>query len=152
MGVSALLEFFNYWWTRYLLTTELYMVEKWERVTIRKFRNLLQKLRFHLSIASFSRCHILYLVHVDLVFQLLDCLITDQQLISNTCPIFVIFGHRNLSKRRYLISENNKKNFKFEPLSRNSCIYYLYFVYKLSIETKSVTDLRRTDLIKKNLL
>uniref|UniRef100_T1GPI4 Uncharacterized protein n=1 Tax=Megaselia scalaris TaxID=36166 RepID=T1GPI4_MEGSC len=34
MGVSALLEFFNYWWTRYLLTTELYMVEKWERVTI----------------------------------------------------------------------------------------------------------------------
>jgi hypothetical protein len=36
---NNLLIFFNYWWFRYLMVTELYMVEKWERVTIRKFES-----------------------------------------------------------------------------------------------------------------
>lgn len=30
-------KFIEYWWIRYLLATELYVVEKWERVTIRKY-------------------------------------------------------------------------------------------------------------------
>lgn len=29
-------KFIEYWWFRYLLATELYIVEKWERVTMRK--------------------------------------------------------------------------------------------------------------------
>lgn len=29
----------NYWWFRYLMVTELYMVEKWERITIRILLN-----------------------------------------------------------------------------------------------------------------
>lgn len=28
----------NYWWFRYLMVTELYMVEKWERITIRMYK------------------------------------------------------------------------------------------------------------------
>uniref|UniRef100_A0A0K8TND3 Putative conserved protein with signal anchor n=1 Tax=Tabanus bromius TaxID=304241 RepID=A0A0K8TND3_TABBR len=32
--LSDVLDFINYWWFRYLMVTELYMVEKWERVTI----------------------------------------------------------------------------------------------------------------------
>lgn len=28
--------FVNYWWFRYLMVTELYMVERWERIVIRK--------------------------------------------------------------------------------------------------------------------
>ncbi|XP_068143031.1 uncharacterized protein ghi [Drosophila tropicalis] len=32
--LDNLIEFANYWWFRYLMVTELYMVEKWERVTI----------------------------------------------------------------------------------------------------------------------
>ncbi|KAJ3660673.1 hypothetical protein Zmor_005112 [Zophobas morio] len=30
--VKGIVEFLNYWYFRYLLVTELYMVEKWERV------------------------------------------------------------------------------------------------------------------------
>lgn len=30
-------KFIEYWWFRYLLATELYIVEKWERVTMRKY-------------------------------------------------------------------------------------------------------------------
>lgn len=29
--------FIEYWWFRYLMVTELYIVEKWERVTMRKY-------------------------------------------------------------------------------------------------------------------
>ncbi|KAK5639734.1 hypothetical protein RI129_010545 [Pyrocoelia pectoralis] len=32
--LQELLKFINYWYFRYLLITELYMVEKWERVMI----------------------------------------------------------------------------------------------------------------------
>ncbi|XP_017133797.1 uncharacterized protein LOC108150246 [Drosophila elegans] len=32
--LDNLVEFANYWWFRYLMVTELYMVEKWERITI----------------------------------------------------------------------------------------------------------------------
>ncbi|XP_059216932.1 uncharacterized protein LOC131994270 [Stomoxys calcitrans] len=32
--LQNLIDFCNYWWFRYLMVTELYMVEKWERVTI----------------------------------------------------------------------------------------------------------------------
>lgn len=34
--LDKVLTFINYWWFRYLMVTELYMVESWERVTIRK--------------------------------------------------------------------------------------------------------------------
>uniref|UniRef100_A0A336MFE7 CSON000319 protein n=1 Tax=Culicoides sonorensis TaxID=179676 RepID=A0A336MFE7_CULSO len=34
---DKLLEFINYWWFRYLMVTELYIVEKWERVVIHVF-------------------------------------------------------------------------------------------------------------------
>lgn len=30
-------KFIEYWWFRYLMVTELYIVEKWERVTMRKY-------------------------------------------------------------------------------------------------------------------
>lgn len=33
--LKAIKEFINFWWFRYLLVTELYIVETWERVTIR---------------------------------------------------------------------------------------------------------------------
>lgn len=33
---NEFIQFINYWWFRYLMVTELYMVEKWERVVIRK--------------------------------------------------------------------------------------------------------------------
>ncbi|EDW93018.1 uncharacterized protein LOC6532561 [Drosophila yakuba] len=32
--LDNLVEFASYWWFRYLMVTELYMVEKWERITI----------------------------------------------------------------------------------------------------------------------
>ncbi|XP_020816963.1 uncharacterized protein LOC110190692 [Drosophila serrata] len=32
--LDNLVEIASYWWFRYLMVTELYMVEKWERVTI----------------------------------------------------------------------------------------------------------------------
>ncbi|XP_011207457.1 PREDICTED: uncharacterized protein LOC108978669 [Bactrocera latifrons] len=32
--LQNIIDFCNYWWFRYLMVTELYMVEKWERVTI----------------------------------------------------------------------------------------------------------------------
>lgn len=35
--LQNIIDFCNYWWFRYLMVTELYMVEKWERVTIRKY-------------------------------------------------------------------------------------------------------------------
>lgn len=34
--LNELIQFIKYWWFRYLMVTELYMVEKWERVIIRK--------------------------------------------------------------------------------------------------------------------
>lgn len=34
--LEKLINFINYWWFRYLMITELYIVEKWERVVIRK--------------------------------------------------------------------------------------------------------------------
>ncbi|XP_001352610.2 uncharacterized protein LOC108151243 [Drosophila miranda] len=34
MILDNVVEFASYWWFRYLMVTELYMVEKWERVTI----------------------------------------------------------------------------------------------------------------------
>ncbi|XP_063698877.1 uncharacterized protein LOC134829627 [Culicoides brevitarsis] len=34
---DKLLEFINYWWFRYLMVTELYIVERWERVVIHVF-------------------------------------------------------------------------------------------------------------------
>lgn len=44
--LQNIIDFCNYWWFRYLMVTELYMVEKWERVTIRKllFRDHTNKL------------------------------------------------------------------------------------------------------------
>lgn len=36
--VDKLLKIINYWWFRYLMVTELYIVEKWERVVIRTYR------------------------------------------------------------------------------------------------------------------
>lgn len=39
--LENILKFINYWWLRYTLVTELYIVQKWERVTFRKnFYNL----------------------------------------------------------------------------------------------------------------
>ncbi|EAU76567.1 uncharacterized protein LOC120897107 [Anopheles arabiensis] len=35
--LDRVLSFINYWWFRYLMITELYMVESWERVTIHVF-------------------------------------------------------------------------------------------------------------------
>lgn len=35
--LDKVLTFINYWWFRYLMVTELYMVESWERVTIREY-------------------------------------------------------------------------------------------------------------------
>ncbi|XP_030375526.1 uncharacterized protein LOC115624818 [Scaptodrosophila lebanonensis] len=32
--LDNIIDFASYWWFRYLMVTELYMVEKWERVTI----------------------------------------------------------------------------------------------------------------------
>ncbi|CAD7082258.1 unnamed protein product [Hermetia illucens] len=32
--IKSITDFINYWYFRYLMVTELYMVEKWERVTI----------------------------------------------------------------------------------------------------------------------
>ncbi|XP_037821976.1 uncharacterized protein LOC119610715 [Lucilia sericata] len=32
--LQNIIDFCNYWWFRYLMVTELYMVEKWERITI----------------------------------------------------------------------------------------------------------------------
>ncbi|ALC43415.1 CG32038 [Drosophila busckii] len=32
--LDNIINFANYWWFRYLMVTELYVVEKWERVTI----------------------------------------------------------------------------------------------------------------------
>ncbi|XP_034481193.1 uncharacterized protein LOC117786883 [Drosophila innubila] len=32
--LNNIINFANYWWFRYLMVTELYVVEKWERVTI----------------------------------------------------------------------------------------------------------------------
>lgn len=32
-------KFIEYWWFRYMMVTELYIVEKWERVTMREFNN-----------------------------------------------------------------------------------------------------------------
>lgn len=38
---SSLLKFINYWYFRYIMVTELYILESWERVLIRKLnRNL----------------------------------------------------------------------------------------------------------------
>lgn len=34
--LDQLEKFINYWWFRYLMVTELYIVEKWERVVMRK--------------------------------------------------------------------------------------------------------------------
>lgn len=34
--LSEINKFIEYWWFRYLMVTELYIVEKWERVTMRK--------------------------------------------------------------------------------------------------------------------
>lgn len=35
--LDKLIKFINYWWFRYLMVTELYIVEKWERVVIRTY-------------------------------------------------------------------------------------------------------------------
>ncbi|XP_052860771.1 uncharacterized protein LOC128267864 [Anopheles cruzii] len=35
--LDKVLSFWSYWWFRYLMITELYMVESWERVTIHVF-------------------------------------------------------------------------------------------------------------------
>lgn len=35
--VDKLIKLINYWWFRYLMVTELYIVEKWERVIIRTY-------------------------------------------------------------------------------------------------------------------
>lgn len=35
--LDKLLKFINYWWFRYLMVTELYIVEKWERVVMRMY-------------------------------------------------------------------------------------------------------------------
>lgn len=35
--VYKAIHYLNYWWFRYLMVTELYMVERWERIIIRKF-------------------------------------------------------------------------------------------------------------------
>lgn len=35
--LEQLNKFIEYWWFRYLMVTELYIVEKWERVTMRKY-------------------------------------------------------------------------------------------------------------------
>lgn len=32
-------KFIEYWWFRYLMVTELYIVEKWERITMRKYES-----------------------------------------------------------------------------------------------------------------
>lgn len=37
-----ILNFISYWYMRYLLVTELYLVEKWERQTIRILLNFLE--------------------------------------------------------------------------------------------------------------
>lgn len=33
--------FLHYWWFRYLMATELYIVEKWEQATIREYNNII---------------------------------------------------------------------------------------------------------------
>uniref|UniRef100_A0A1L8DUZ8 Putative conserved protein with signal anchor n=1 Tax=Nyssomyia neivai TaxID=330878 RepID=A0A1L8DUZ8_9DIPT len=33
-AISGIWKFINYWWFRWTLVTEMYMVEKWERITI----------------------------------------------------------------------------------------------------------------------
>lgn len=35
--LEKLLKFINHWWMRYLMVTELYIVEKWERVVMRMY-------------------------------------------------------------------------------------------------------------------
>ncbi|CAO1317926.1 unnamed protein product [Diamesa tonsa] len=35
--LSSILKFINYWYFRYLMVTELFMCERWERVTIHIF-------------------------------------------------------------------------------------------------------------------
>ncbi|XP_044016877.1 uncharacterized protein LOC122858203 [Aphidius gifuensis] len=35
--IMTIVLFFQYWYSRYLLVTELYMVEKWERILVNIF-------------------------------------------------------------------------------------------------------------------
>ncbi|KAG5677929.1 hypothetical protein PVAND_007643 [Polypedilum vanderplanki] len=44
--LNAVLKFINYWIYRYLLVTELYMTEPWERVTIHVFLFLIFLVQF----------------------------------------------------------------------------------------------------------
>ncbi|XP_055620930.1 uncharacterized protein LOC129765097 [Toxorhynchites rutilus septentrionalis] len=46
---DKVLSFINYWWFRYLMITELYMVESWERVTIHVFLFALFMLQWYFN-------------------------------------------------------------------------------------------------------
>lgn len=35
--LNRIIKFINYWWLRYLMVTELYIVEEWERIVMRKY-------------------------------------------------------------------------------------------------------------------
>ncbi|KAL7048228.1 hypothetical protein ACKWTF_003273 [Chironomus riparius] len=41
--LNSVLKFINYWFFRYLMVTELYMTEPWERVAIQKERKRTKK-------------------------------------------------------------------------------------------------------------
>jgi hypothetical protein len=49
--VKGVIDFIKYWYFRYLLVTELYMVEKWERAM---FRILLKIISFHTNSAVYN--------------------------------------------------------------------------------------------------
>lgn len=62
-------KFIEYWWFRYLMVTELYIVEKWERVTMRKF----QLCVIHEQTITFLHSHIVVGYNTLLPFQMLFC-------------------------------------------------------------------------------
>lgn len=59
--------FFHYWWFRYMMATELYIVEKWEQATIREYNNSPQHVY---SIAEFV-CNSFPLIIVDVILALM---------------------------------------------------------------------------------
>ncbi|KAJ8947577.1 hypothetical protein NQ318_010089 [Aromia moschata] len=73
--MRAVWDFINYWYFRYLLVTELYMVEKWERVM------------FHIIV--FTLLFIFYLFNTTIVVGLVK-MVTDG-----------IFNQGNLSQSEY---------------------------------------------------
>lgn len=131
--VDKLIKFLNYWWFRYLMVTELYIVEKWERVVIRTYffqqQHASQILWMMYIVNNIFRYHTFDVLHDVLVFQRERHSPVDQQ-ISNTIRIYLYCWRcqRRVAATKTIYSRRRKKAFSEvlkweETMSRGRSIH-----------------------------